>query len=385
MDAPQEALYSKNSNNFRFTKAPNVFLDELMPQIDSLAELKVTFAVMRQTIGFNRSEDRLSISRLEGLTGLSRESVVEGTRRALARGTIARRRSGGSFLYRFVGVREPDQQLVEKPDQSENSTGDGRKARPEVVGKLDTQKIRVKEEGNISTPSEVNTSSGAVSFANGESAEVEEVVGRDSEVLNTPLSVPGVGDIRPSETQSTNGSVNGHHPPPQPEPPPKKAGDYFALLIERLAEQGTPVDAQDRARVPKNMSECIIKYHATHREMVRVVSYMASAYAIGNDGISPQKALRKIRGAADLRASPDNPATPRVGVDAIAADPDLASYARVCVGFDFSDPLAEVPLQVLKKLGGSVVARRLTEWASSSRKGRGRQDVTARRLSQDNR
>lgn len=82
-----------------YTQTPNRFLDEQLAGIETLAELKVTLAVFRRTFGWGERSDSISITELERATGLGRAAVVDGTRRALARGTIARKRAGASFRY----------------------------------------------------------------------------------------------------------------------------------------------------------------------------------------------------------------------------------------------------------------------------------------------
>ncbi len=41
---------------------PNVFFAEVLPAIKSLAEFKVTMVVMRQTLGYHRKSDLISIT-----------------------------------------------------------------------------------------------------------------------------------------------------------------------------------------------------------------------------------------------------------------------------------------------------------------------------------
>lgn len=91
-----------------YTQAPNQFYDEVMPEIDTLAEMKITDAIIRQTFGWHRSTAKLSITRLMKLTGLSREATINGTEAALKRGWIQRRASGNSFEY-FLTVAEDKQ------------------------------------------------------------------------------------------------------------------------------------------------------------------------------------------------------------------------------------------------------------------------------------
>lgn len=108
-----------------YTQIPNVFLDEVLPKITSMSELKVTLAIMRQTFGYHKKHDRISLSQLETFTGLSRSSVMDGINAGIERGTIERRKAGLSYFYRV--------QVVANYYQSEITTGS--KVLPEVVAK----------------------------------------------------------------------------------------------------------------------------------------------------------------------------------------------------------------------------------------------------------
>jgi predicted transcriptional regulator len=97
------------------TQAPNEFYDRILPEIDTLAELKVTDIIIRQTFGWHMRERELSLGKLEELTGLTRTSVSDGLKRAMKRGTVSRRKVGNSYAYKLV---------VEEVDQSKPSTTD---------------------------------------------------------------------------------------------------------------------------------------------------------------------------------------------------------------------------------------------------------------------
>lgn len=101
-----------------YTQTPNTFFDKVMPEIDTVAELKVTLCVIRQTFGYHKTEDQLSLSRIMALTGLRRESVVDGTKRALKRGTITRKKVGQSYSYRAKVVGKPDHLGAESSRQT---------------------------------------------------------------------------------------------------------------------------------------------------------------------------------------------------------------------------------------------------------------------------
>jgi Bacteriophage replication protein O len=95
----------------RYTQAPNKFFDDILPQIKTLAELKVTLVIMRKTRGWHKSSDRLSISKLKKFTGLSEQSVRNGIEQGMTRGTIARHPDGRSFSYSLTIASEKAQDL----------------------------------------------------------------------------------------------------------------------------------------------------------------------------------------------------------------------------------------------------------------------------------
>ena len=95
----------------RFTPAPNELFDELLPQIETLGEMKVTLAIIRQTFGWRRQERMLTFSQLQEMTGLARGSVSAGIAAALERGYVGRRRGEGNAYFYGLRVRESDQNL----------------------------------------------------------------------------------------------------------------------------------------------------------------------------------------------------------------------------------------------------------------------------------
>jgi phage replication O-like protein O len=113
------------------TQTPNTFFDELLKQIETVTELKVTLAIIRQTFGWHKAEDELSLSQLEALTGLSRQGVCDGLKFGLERGSIVRRKSGQSYKYCL--------KLVSAVDQSATLTSQQRGL--EVVSNVDRQLV----------------------------------------------------------------------------------------------------------------------------------------------------------------------------------------------------------------------------------------------------
>jgi phage replication O-like protein O len=98
-----------------YTQTPNAFFDEFLKEIDTMAELKVTLAIIRNTFGWKKDEDRISLSQLVEITGMHRETVALGIRAALRRGYVGRRKEGNGYVY-GVRVTSPDI----RPDASRN-------------------------------------------------------------------------------------------------------------------------------------------------------------------------------------------------------------------------------------------------------------------------
>jgi phage replication O-like protein O len=84
-----------------YTKTPNLFLDEHLSEM-GCAETKVVLAVIRKTFGWHKGRDRLSISQLMEITGLSNRAVIDGTQQAIERGVIDRQKNGNSYEYWLV-------------------------------------------------------------------------------------------------------------------------------------------------------------------------------------------------------------------------------------------------------------------------------------------
>lgn len=83
-----------------FVATPHRYYESgLFGAIDSLSELKVTEAIIRQTFGWHKTEDEISFSQFMTLTQLSRPMVREGIEKGIARGSINRRQIRNSFIY----------------------------------------------------------------------------------------------------------------------------------------------------------------------------------------------------------------------------------------------------------------------------------------------
>jgi phage replication O-like protein O len=61
------------------TQIPNYFLDECLPKLKG-SEIQVFLIICRQTIGWHKETDRISISQLEDKTGLSNRCIIDACR-----------------------------------------------------------------------------------------------------------------------------------------------------------------------------------------------------------------------------------------------------------------------------------------------------------------
>lgn len=85
------------------TQCPNDLFDVHMLDMKE-AELKVTLAIIRKTLGFHKKSDPISLTQLQKLTGLSRQAVSDGTASAIKRGVIQVVGTGkrGVIIYGLV-------------------------------------------------------------------------------------------------------------------------------------------------------------------------------------------------------------------------------------------------------------------------------------------
>ena len=90
-----------------YTQTPNdLFI--LMASMKE-AELRVVLAICRLTFGFHRTKARASLTRLQKMTGLSRQGVINGAKAAEERGLITK--ISGKGVNEWI-VNVVDQQLV---------------------------------------------------------------------------------------------------------------------------------------------------------------------------------------------------------------------------------------------------------------------------------
>ena len=115
-DAPKSKIRGFISPNF--TQTPNDLFDNYLPSM-GLAELKVALAVIRLTVGFHRKKARASLTRLQRMTGLSRQGVLDGARACETHGFIENIQDGRVTTWRLITTDTPEDTVVKLVDQLE--------------------------------------------------------------------------------------------------------------------------------------------------------------------------------------------------------------------------------------------------------------------------
>jgi phage replication O-like protein O len=133
-------------NEGGFLRMPNDWIDRAMPSM-SAAEWMVTTVILRQTIGWNKDRDAISLTQFEQKTGLSRHTIIDAIRKLAKRGWIRVYEQGIRSVYEpsfeagaisapMDTSAETAPALVQKLHQTSAESA------PEVVQKLHTQKTR---------------------------------------------------------------------------------------------------------------------------------------------------------------------------------------------------------------------------------------------------
>lgn len=88
-------------NSFQMpTHFYDTFLQLKGEEAPTEAELRVTFALIRQTIGKMSTDCEVSLSELQDLSGLSKPAVIRGVKSAIKRGTFSK--SEGEMKTRYT-------------------------------------------------------------------------------------------------------------------------------------------------------------------------------------------------------------------------------------------------------------------------------------------
>lgn len=98
-----------------YTQAPNDLFDVYLSDL-GYADLKVCLALIRLTFGYQRSNVRISLTKLAKLTGMTRESILLGSSALEEKGLIIKYSDGGVTEYELS--ISPPPELVGKTDRT---------------------------------------------------------------------------------------------------------------------------------------------------------------------------------------------------------------------------------------------------------------------------
>ena len=85
-----------------YSKIANGLLEDILLTDLNKEELKITFAIIRKTYGWNKKEDKISFSQLALLTGIDRRHIGRAVKSLLYRDLICRAEAGRSKFNKPV-------------------------------------------------------------------------------------------------------------------------------------------------------------------------------------------------------------------------------------------------------------------------------------------
>jgi len=138
-----------------YTMIPNSIIESMSEMTE--CEFRVVVAVARKTFGWQKKKDRISLSQLKELTGLSTQGVIDGVNKAIENEWITRYPVGQSFEYEV---------LVNVVDELEEKTSQrSREVLVNVVDRFDGQLVNVvdTQKKELNKKKENNTTADALS------------------------------------------------------------------------------------------------------------------------------------------------------------------------------------------------------------------------------
>lgn len=108
-----------------YTQTPNSFFDEWVPKLKE-GELRVMLVIMRQTFGWQKTWDYISLSQLEKKTGMYRQGVIQALRSLIKKGLVAKRKEGlvGKEKCWYSLVTDPVEEDPIMPDDESDISED---------------------------------------------------------------------------------------------------------------------------------------------------------------------------------------------------------------------------------------------------------------------
>jgi hypothetical protein len=138
--------FQPRANLTGYTSIPNEFFDQVLPNVETIGELKILLALFRKTYGWvshiedgtpvYKQEDSISYSQFQDTTGLSLGSIASGITKATEKGYITCIRVGGlgkgSSTYRIRQLGEPITPHEDIPENPPENAPQRIKEIPEV-------------------------------------------------------------------------------------------------------------------------------------------------------------------------------------------------------------------------------------------------------------
>lgn len=144
------------NQNIAFTKVPNILLDRYLPNLSG-SELTILLIICRKTFGFHKTKDRIALSTMVSLTGMTKTTVIQSIRNLVEQGIVLKIETTmlhsyciePSIIERKTGIKNG----VQKSNLGiENEPSGVQKSDSIGVQNLDPQKSTLKErEKNSST------------------------------------------------------------------------------------------------------------------------------------------------------------------------------------------------------------------------------------------
>jgi phage replication O-like protein O len=136
-----------------YTQTPNILFDEIMRDLNG-AELKVILAVIRKTFGWHKERDRISLTQLEEMTGLSRQGILNAIHGKKKEKSVI----GGLVNKGYIKIIETKQGnvyelVVKEVDQQETAS---QLSRLEVVNKVDQESGLASQQSRLTKESILN-------------------------------------------------------------------------------------------------------------------------------------------------------------------------------------------------------------------------------------
>lgn len=100
-----------------FTPGPNIFYDELFKTLKE-GELRIVLVLVRQTYGWHKAADRISLSQLAEKSGMERSSVCKSLNSLIAKGIVIKHKFGEQGRERcyYALVMESIEEETRQPD-----------------------------------------------------------------------------------------------------------------------------------------------------------------------------------------------------------------------------------------------------------------------------